>query len=256
MSPTVIKVGGSVLRSAEAYAALARKLATHIAQGPTWVVVSAPLGVTERLLRLASRDDAAEEQALLREQAQRSGTRSLHLASILHRGLLEARAGRPDALLAWGEQASAAALARLLADDGLDVPVVELSARARPPPLDHAIVPGFFLRDRRGRARLLPRGGSDISALLLAHWLGAGTVRLWKDGGGIREGSVAVPRVTAASLRQRLGRTIHPLHPAALGIAQRHGISLVLEDPWGIHPSTVVDPGAGGRPKVGLQVAA
>ena len=96
-------------------------------------------------------------------------------------------------------------------------------------------------------------GGSDIAALLVAAWTGAGEVHLWKDGGGIRLGDRVASVMASEDLLARIGATIHPLHPAAARIAQRRGIALVLEDPWGRHPSTTVP---GGHPATAVPVSA
>lgn len=231
----VIKVGGSLLTDGEAFDAVASRLATEFASSPTWVVVSATRGTTEALAGLARSRDA--------EQARRIADRhaAWGLAPAL-RGELAALVahGRTDELLAWGERASAAILQRRLAALGHRVPVVELRGRSRLPALGAAIVPGFYLRDGAGRRRLLPRGGSDIAALLVAAWQSAPRVRLWKEGGGIRLAGHVAPRLGSQELLDRIGATIHPLHPAAARIARRRCIELVLEDPWGRHPSTSV----------------
>lgn len=237
--PTVIKVGGSILRTTKDHARVAQALLPHIDQGPTWVVVSAPQGLTERLLKLAREPNHEKLRELIEDQRLRSGLpRNPALEHALEQGLAEVATGNPASLVAWGEQASAAALRSCLNALGVDCPIVELQARTRPAPWRDAIVPGFYLRDRKGRARLLPRGGSDISALLLAHWLDAQEVHLWKQGGGIRDGERTLPNLSPEETLQRVGRTISPIHPAAVRLAQHSGIDIVLEDPWGQAPST------------------
>jgi homoserine dehydrogenase len=238
----VIKVGGSLLRDGDAYGAIARRLAPELAT-PTWVVVSAAHGVTDRLRTLAESRDLAQADAIARQHA------AWGLPPALQAELLALAPHAPrDAVLAWGERASAALLQARLRAAGRRVPVVELRGRGRLPDLPSAIVPGFYLRDRAGRRRLLPRGGSDITALLVAAWTGAPSVHLWKDGGGIRLGDAIAPTLRSRDLLARIGSTIHPLHPAAARIAQRRGIALVLEDPWGRHASTTVrDPVRGER---------
>lgn len=230
----VIKVGGSLLQDGAAYDAIARRLAPEFS-APVWVVVSAARGVTDRLRELADRRDPEAARGIARQHA------SWGLPPALQAELLALAAHAPrDAILAWGERASAALLQARLRAAGRRVPVVELRGRDRLPDLPAAIVPGFYLRDRAGRRRLLPRGGSDITALLIAAWTDARTVHLWKDGGGIRLDGAVAPLLRSRDLLARIGSTIHPLHPAAARIAQRRGIDLVLEDPWGHHPSTTV----------------
>lgn len=239
--PTIIKIGGSILCTADDYRRVALQLAARVQREPTWVVVSAAQGVTDQLAALARAPDARCVTELLNVHAHLSGVPDAPaLERELHRALAEAQRGAPAALLAWGEQASAAALRAHLFRLGVDLPIVELTARVRPPPHWAAIVPGFYLRDRHGRARSLPRGGSDISALLLALQLGARLVRFWKDGGGIRDenGLVTVTEIDGYALLERLQGTIRPLHPAALRIALHNGIDLVLEPPTGLGPTT------------------
>jgi homoserine dehydrogenase len=50
---------------------------------------------------------------------------------------------------------------------------------------DVVVVPGFVATDARGRTVLLGRGGSDLTAVFLAHALGAERVRLVKDVDGV-----------------------------------------------------------------------
>lgn len=230
----VIKVGGSLLRDGAAYEAIAGRLALELA-APAWVVVSAAHGVTDRLRDLAASRDPAVALAIASQHA------AWGLSPAMQAELVALATHAPrDAILAWGERASAAILQVRLRQAGRRVPIVELRGHGPLPDLPAAIVPGFYVRDRTGRRRLLPRGGSDITALLLAAWTGAPVVHLWKDGGGIRLDGAIAPILRSRDLLARIGSTIHPLHPAAARIAQRRGIALVLEDPWGRHPSTTV----------------
>lgn len=231
----IVKIGGSLLTDGTAFEAIAARLHQDLDQAPTWIVVSAARGVTERLRQLARDRDPVVSQNLGDD----------HLAWGLPPALASelkqlATHASHDDILAWGERASAAILQGRLADLGRRAPIVELRGRSRLPVLGTAIVPGFYLRDVRGRRRLLPRGGSDIAALLVATWTGAETVHLWKEGGGIRFDGLVSPILRSQELLLRIGSSIHPLHPAAARIAQRRGIELVLEDPWGRHPSTNV----------------
>src|SRR6185295_1771419 len=60
---------------------------------------------------------------------------------------------------------------------GLDGPLLERELRERPV----AVFPGFYGVARDGGVALLGRGGSDLTALFLAHRLGAAHCRLLKD---------------------------------------------------------------------------
>jgi aspartate kinase len=241
-APTIVKIGGSILRSAADFVQVARWLEERLRSAATWAVVSAAHGVTDRLENL----NEAEAATLVAFHAELAG---IELPKWLVRDLEEsretARTGRTGPLRSWGERASAYALQRRLSETGVEAPIVELSARSRPPDARAAVVPGFYLRDRNGVARTLPRGGSDISAVLVARLVGAREVRLWKDAGGLRTGEGIVSDVDVETLLTHIGVTIRPLHPAAARIARHCGISLVLEDPTGrarptrIHPRRV-----------------
>lgn len=71
----------------------------------------------------------------------------------------------------------------------LDAEIARVDERALHRALDHRavlVVPGFLGRDALGRVTCLGRGGSDLSALAIAHALGARCVLL-KDVEGIYE---------------------------------------------------------------------
>ena len=238
---TVIKVGGSILRNEDAYYAAARRIAEEIEREPTWVVVSAAHRFTDALEGLTDPADPEEIAGLVRRQTELTGVpMPSSLESELREGAFTARTGSRDRLLAWGERASAVALQAHVARTGVDVPIVELDPSSPPPWRPAALVPGFFVCDSRGEVRCFPRGGSDISAVLVGFALGTNTVRFWKDGGGIRSNEGTVSEINSASLRARLTNTVRPLHPVALELAHQGGIDLILEDPFGVWPSTRV----------------
>lgn len=205
---------------------------------PTKVVVSAAYGITDSLERLAASGNLGDARALLDRQRDATGI-SLHPSQEeeFWQGFLEVKVGSRNRLLAWGEGESAAALQDYLARSGIIVPVEELRPDDPPTP-DSAIVPGFYARDSSGGVRCFPRGGSDISAVLVAGQLGVRSIRFWKEGGGIRSDGEVLPEVDGVGLASRLAGTIRPIHPAALLLASRKGIDLVLEDPFGDHRST------------------
>jgi aspartate kinase len=245
---TVIKVGGSILRSEESYRTVARLLAERLKREPTWIVVSAAQGITDALERLGRTTVGRQAHSLLEVQSRLTGVPcTSNWEADLRDRVCEAQIGHTDRLLAWGEQASTAALRSHLFRFGIRVPIVELTQGIRLPSWWAALVPGFYVRDRAGKARCLPRGGSDISALLVAAQLGARSVRLWKDGGGILSTPNGVmPEIEAAALLPSITRTIRPLHPAALLLAIRRGIDLVLEDPFNhCAPTRIMARGAG-----------
>ena len=240
LAETVIKVGGSVLRGEADYRAVADRLRPWLDCG-AWVVISAAHGVTDELERIASERRPEPVLDLLARHAIWAGEPlPADLASELASAVRDASA--PTAtILSWGERASAATLRARLSRVGVHVPVAELPCRGLPSTRLAAIVPGFYVRDMRGRVQLFPRGGSDISAVLLAARLHAREVRLWKNGGGLRapaDPTSTLPEVNGYDLLARLGEAIRPLHPAAVRLALRAGVELVLEDPSGQYPST------------------
>lgn len=115
-------------------------------------------------------------------------------------------------LLATGERASAALLSLTLDHVGLPARALnprEIGLTVVGSPLDSElvsadvprlrallsdypvlVVPGFFGTDAAGRTHLLGRGGSDLSAVFLAHALGA-RCRLIKDVDGVYESDPA-----------------------------------------------------------------
>lgn len=252
--PLVVKVGGSLLRSRQDYAAMAKALVPVLESGPAWIVVSAAKGMTDALERLARRElDGPQVLALQQAFGPDAVPDTLRVA--FHGALDQAAQGRPGALLAWGEQASARLLATDLAALGHHLDIVDLQPDAHVPPFRNAIVPGFYTRDAVGQIHILPRGGSDISAVLAARWLSAPEVRLWKEGGGIRiQPGLAVPAIDAHTLVAWLGDRVRPIHPEAVRLAAALDIPLTLEDPTGEGGATRISAAATAEPIPSLPV--
>jgi aspartate kinase len=173
---SVVKVGGSVLTGPGAY----RRVAVHIGERLSArpgerlvVVVSAEFGTTDALLQ-ASREIVAEPDpetvdllwstgetrsaALLALHLQAQGVRA-SATNVHQTGLLE-----PDR--EGGPGRSALRPLRLLAL--LDT-------------CDVVVAPGFLARGAGDRVVSLGRGGSDLTAVLLAAGLGAASCELVKD---------------------------------------------------------------------------
>lgn len=174
--PVVVKLGGSILTDPPAYRSIAEWLHRRAKRSPNErivAVVSAQFGQTDELVQLA------------------------------HEASPEPEAGALDLLLATGEIRSAALLALHLGAlgasvralnvhetglesndgagtlDGLRVNPLHISLYLR----RHAIVvvPGFFACAPGGGMVSLGRGGSDLSAVLLASALRADRCELIKD---------------------------------------------------------------------------
>lgn len=124
-------------------------------------------------------------------------------------GGLEADPHATAAVLACGERESAAKLAGCLDRVGIESALLDPAAIglvARGPALDAGpvgfdadrvrdaleargvvVVPGFLAIDERGRTVTLGRGGSDLTALVLANGIEADACRLLKDVDGLYE---------------------------------------------------------------------
>ena len=176
----VLKFGSSVLGTERDYAAAVAGIQRHLQRGErVLAVVSALKGATDRLLADAHFFGPEPEPAAT------------------------------ASLLATGESASAARLALALDAGGvetalldpgaiglttqgplLDADPVAVNGDAVRRALEHsgaAVVAGFYGRDSAGGYALFGRGGSDLTALFLAHRLGARTCRLVKDVEGVYE---------------------------------------------------------------------
>jgi homoserine dehydrogenase len=174
---TVLKLGGSVLRGEDDLAQAVHEVYRWAREGPVVAVVSALNGETDALIARAERVCPRPQPAAL------------------------------AALVATGEQAAAALLALALDRAGVPAEVLDaarLGLRTRGDLLESepihlnvgalgdvlgsgtvAVVPGFLGRTGDGVISLLGRGGSDYTALFLAHRLGADRCRLIKDTGGL-----------------------------------------------------------------------
>jgi len=204
----VLKLGGSVLTGPAGYRQAAVFLAGYTALGATLVaVVSAEKGHTDALLEEARACAHEPEQAPLDLLWSTGEIRSVALLTLLLRA-----AGVPAA----GFNAHEAGITALA--DRLDLnPVAILAA------LEHhavVVVPGF-LATRGQRLVTLGRGGSDLSAVVIAARLGARRAVLVKDVDGYYTADPAAD--PAARLVPRLG------YRAALEMADA-GCPLVQRD--------------------------
>ncbi len=218
----VLKFGSSVLADAARYGPVADAIMVQVARSRKVVAVVSAMGDTTDRLMAAARA----------------------VASIPP----EAQLG---ALLATGEEASVALLAMALASRGASVrgftasslpvrtrgalvdadPVHVDAARIRRTLADADVVvlPGFVGIDVTGIPSLLGRGGSDLTALFVAHSLGADEVCLVKDVDGIyahdprrHEGFSPLRRLHWNEVR-RIGGGV--VQEKALHFAAHHGLA-------------------------------
>jgi len=177
-SVVVLKFGSSVLESPWKFTDAAREIAKEVSRGRRVVaVVSAAPGATDSLLK--------------------------SVASLSRRPPPEL----VSRVVATGEAASVALMGVALSEEGLEAHLLDgsgLGIRTSGPTLDAdpshvdverlsgllstrpvVVVPGFVGQDEQGELSLLGRGGSDLTALFLAHQLGAEECRLVKDVDGV-----------------------------------------------------------------------
>jgi aspartate kinase len=173
---SVLKLGGSVLTGASGYRRAAAFLADRLCQHPgehLLAVVSAEYGETDALLASA-RDIVAEPDAAALDLLWSTGELRSAALLALH---LHARGVRAVALNVHQ--------AGLVASDDAGHPghagVRTLSLRAALASHDVVVAPGFLARAAGDRIVSLGRGGSDLTAVLLAAGLQARCCELVKD---------------------------------------------------------------------------
>ena len=212
----VLKFGSSILRNADEAPAVASEIYGHVRAGRKVVaVVSALSGHTDRMLAEARALGLSHENELL------------------------------PAYVVLGEEKSAALVA--IACDRVGLDAIGLSVRelgivvegpaqhARPVSLkgdclhqalaEHqvVVVPGFGGIRPNGRVALLGRGGSDLTAVVLAAELGLSRVRLVKDVDGLYDRDPASETGTPLRYRQASWDTARQLGGA---LVQHDAIAL------------------------------
>jgi aspartate kinase len=171
---SVLKIGGSVLRDAEAFrrtASFVEARLAEVADERLVIIVSAEHGTTDALLeeaRAITPNPREETLDLLWSTGElRSVARlALHLQA---RGIAAEPLNVHQAGLAWADGPATVRPLRMLA--------ALASARV-------VIVPGFLAVGSGGTIRSLGRGGSDLTAVLVAIGLRAARCELIKDVAG------------------------------------------------------------------------
>ena len=253
----VDKFGGSVLRRPEDIAAAVDVVVRQQAAGlrPV-VVVSAFEGVTDAILSSASvllpdhgaaltGSGHAPESALARETDRALATGEALSAALFALGL-QAR-GIPARSFSGAEAGIRTAAAHLGAE------VRRVYSRPLRSALAEGLVPvvaGFQGIGAHGELTTLGRGGTDLSAVVLAVALRADRCELFKDVGGVREadpGLVPAARllgeVNAAQLELMAELGAEIVHPVAVRRARRGRMRLVVRGLEDEGPSTQVRPG-------------
>lgn len=237
MHPSVLKFGGSVLRSTADLAVAVREVDRELDHTEKVVVVASAFGdTTDRLLEtvaeIARTPDPGAVAGLL-------STGEIAAASLLTLALGEA--GLSTAFLD-PESAGIRTTGPLLDSRpvSLDVEAVR-AALARAPVL---VVPGFVGRSEQGRVSLLGRGGSDVTALFLSERLRAGRCRVFKDVDGVYErdpaGTGPPPRrFVRLAWEDALQLDPRILPRKAVRFARRHGLVFEIGRPGGPEPTRV-----------------
>lgn len=254
----VDKFGGSVLRRPEDIAAAVDVVARQRVAGlrPV-VVVSAFEGVTDTILgaaRVLLPDGGAwlrgptqdAESALARETDRALATGETLSAALFALGL-QAR-GIPARSFSGAEAGIRTAAGHLGAE------VRRVLSRPLRGALNDGIVPvvaGFQGIGTHGELTTLGRGGTDLSAVVLAVALRAARCELFKDVGGVLEADPHLvpaarflPTVDALQLELLAAMGSEIVHPVAVRRARRGRLHLVVRALEDDAPQTVVRPAA------------
>lgn len=259
--PVVVdKFGGSVLRRPEDIAAAVAAVAEQRRAGlrPV-VVVSAFEGVTDAILASASvllpdgalREPGHEAESAFARETDRALATGESLSAALFALGLQAR-GIPARSFSGAEAGIRTAAAHL----GAEVRRV-LPRRLRAALADGLVpvVAGFQGIGTHGELTTLGRGGTDLSAVVLAVALRAARCELFKDVGGVMEADphlvpaarlLTVVDALQLELLAELGAEV--VHPVAVRRARRGRLSLLVRALDGSAPQTTVRPS---RPRSG-----
>lgn len=232
----VLKFGSSVLRGARDVGRAAREIERWLDRGVDVVaVVSAFRGVTDRLLARGRRygpEPDGHALAALVATGELASVATLGLG-LRQRGIAcETLDHHGLGLVTEGPPIGARAV-------GVSVERVRLAlAESRV-----IVAPGFIGRCAQGRTTLLARGGSDFSAVFLAHHLGA-RCRLIKDTGALYERDPAlggVPaRLAALSWEQAAALECKAVQAAALEFARANGVAIEIAGLGEVEAGTVI----------------
>ena len=249
----VLKFGGSVLGTARDYAAAVVDVRRHQRRGErVLAVVSALKGATDSLLADAHYFGPEPEPAAT--------------ASLLATGEAASAAKLALALNAAGVEAALlepGAIGLVTQGPLLDAEPVAVDDDAMRQALDRsgvAVIAGFYGRDTAGGYALFGRGGTDLTALFLAHRLGARSCRLLKNVDGVYERDPAESRkprrYAAISWDDALKLGSRVIQPKGLHFARRERIEFDV-GAVGASAGTHVGPGptAWVRPREGRATA-
>jgi aspartate kinase len=228
----VIKLGGSIFSGPVSYHRAARFIGQRLAANPEEslvVVVSAQNGETDALLR--------EATAIASEPCDAS------LDLLWSTGELRSVARLALHLQALGIPAAPFDVRRTglrIASRGLDASHVDVDATTIRKALAAnrvVIVPGFLATDDSGAVATLGRGGSDLTAVLLAAGLGASCCQLIKDVPGyftddpnLNVGAQHLPQLSFEKALSMADAGCDLVQRAALEAAQRCNLPIVVRN--------------------------
>lgn len=226
----VMKLGGSIFNGPISYRRAARFIRQRLAANPEEnfvIVVSAQNGETDELLR--------EAQAIVDEPAETA------LDLLWSTGELRSVARLALHLQAAGIRAAALEVRQTglrIAARGLGVARAEFDATEIRKALQAnraAIVPGFLATDSSGAIVTLGRGGSDLTAVLLAAGLGATRCELIKDVPGyftddpnVNAGAQHIARLSFAKAIAMADNGCDLVQRAAIDAAEQCGLPIVV----------------------------
>ncbi len=233
----VLKFGGSVLRDDASLRLAVHEIYRWRRDGYQVVaVVSALAGQTDALLRHACDIcDFAAPNAV----AALVSTGEQHSAALL--GLHLDRAGVPACVLTPG------AIRLVAGGPPLDADPVSLDDAVVRRALERdgvVVVPGYVAHDSHGRTVVMGRGGSDLTALFLAHRLCADRCRLIKDVDGLYEcdpalGTGRPGRYARISWSDALATDGTVVQHKAIAFAQKARLPFELGGLNGVRPTEV-----------------
>lgn len=252
MKILVMKFGGSSLADPEKIKVMADRAAKARRNGFSVVMaVSAPADLTDDLItlsrRISARPQPREYDALL--STGEAVSAALMAMAVRAKGL--------DAVSLTAAQAGIRTDSAHTAADVLSVRPARLRRELRKGRI--AVVAGFQGVARSGDVTTLGRGGSDLTAVVLAGALGAEMCELYTDVKGIYTANPAVvpqakkiKRISydAVMALARAGTEVRQLR--AIAYAKRHGIPLHLRSSFETGAGTVVGDfrPSGGKPEV------
>lgn len=227
-SIVVLKFGSSVLDPRDGLADCVQEVYREVRAGRHVVaVVSAFPGVTDLLLRTADRAFERPDPSLLASYVATGET-----ASAAFLGVALDKAGIPARVVGPAEVGLRATGPGLDAEPcGIDAGAIE-SLLADAPVV---VLPGFYGVDAQGCTALFGRGGSDLTAIFVAHALGA-ECRLLKDVSALHPCDPSVEGPSAVVYRSaswddalRVGGKL--VQPKAIRWAREHGVEFSVAAP-------------------------